>query len=362
MTNLLHDLLPDAPREAGILTAAAQKNVAGMLREHIGQGMDAALAIRLAARSFADSTAFPPEACEWAATELAVATGVLDPREAPAGGPAIAPAGWPEPPDEQPPTAQPSPVPDIPTLAPPAHAAGQRGGQIPDQAMAAAAGSGAARPGGARPRRGGRRAAMVAAGVAVLGAAGVGGYALAGSAYHVGAGGTPGTPHPTSATSPATTAPQDSPSATAPVTGPGSPAPTSPPVTAPASGPDDVWIAQLDSVKQASGIAALNATLAKVRLEIPQARVLDSSSYASLYPCYWVIYYLGSFADGAQAVSYCAEHGRTTSHLCLGRYLSHSYADFYDQCYPPAASPSGDCYHTTADAQRAGAARPPGEA
>lgn len=73
MGNLLQDLLPDAPREAGILTVAAQRNVAGMLRTHGEQGVDPEIAVRLAAAAFAGSTAFTMPACEWAARELAVA-------------------------------------------------------------------------------------------------------------------------------------------------------------------------------------------------------------------------------------------------------------------------------------------------
>ena len=115
---------------------------------------------------------------------------------------------------------------------------------------------------------------------------------------------------------------------------PANPAPT---------GPDDIWIAQLDSVKVSSGVAALDATLAKVRLEIPGAQVLTSSDYASLGTGFWVIYYAGSFTNGNQALAYCAAHGRTTKHLCLGRFLSHNIADKHYQCYPPASNSSPNC-------------------
>jgi hypothetical protein len=87
----------------------------------------------------------------------------------------------------------------------------------------------------------------------------------------------------------------------------------------------------------------LDETLAKVRLEIPGAQVLTSSNYASLAPDLWVIYYAGSFTNGNQALTYCAAHGRATSHLCLGRFLSHNAADDYYQCDPPAPNSSPKC-------------------
>ena len=65
MPSLLSDLLPDAPREAGLLAAAAQRDVAGMLAEHVAQGLDIGVAVSLVASSFAGSTAFTPQACPW---------------------------------------------------------------------------------------------------------------------------------------------------------------------------------------------------------------------------------------------------------------------------------------------------------
>lgn len=77
MANLLEDLLPDAPREAGILSAAARRDVAGMLREHAERGLDSETSVRLVAAALASSTAFGLEACRWAVREFAVAMGVL---------------------------------------------------------------------------------------------------------------------------------------------------------------------------------------------------------------------------------------------------------------------------------------------
>ena len=106
----------------------------------------------------------------------------------------------------------------------------------------------------------------------------------------------------------------------------------------------DIWIAQLASVPFSQGTGRLHAVLASARAQIPQAQVLDSSRYASLNPGYWVIYYAGPFANGAQALTYCAQAGRTTRAQCIGRFLSHDAADFRYQCYPPAASPQAGCY------------------
>jgi hypothetical protein len=83
--NLLKDLLPDAPREASILVAAAETGIADALRDHVTQGMDCATAMRLAAVSFADATGFTPEACDWAVREVALALGLNVPDIAAAG-------------------------------------------------------------------------------------------------------------------------------------------------------------------------------------------------------------------------------------------------------------------------------------
>ncbi len=96
----------------------------------------------------------------------------------------------------------------------------------------------------------------------------------------------------------------------------------------------------------AAGTAHLNAVLARVSLQVPGAQVLASSDYASLKAGFWVIYCPGPFADGTQALAYCAAHGRTTANQCIGRFLSRDPADVGYQCYPPAASPSGACFHS----------------
>jgi hypothetical protein len=80
MANILTDLLPDAPRETGVLIAAARAGVVDMLREHVDQGMDARTAMSLAIASFANTTAFTADACTWVTAEFAIALG-LDVRD-----------------------------------------------------------------------------------------------------------------------------------------------------------------------------------------------------------------------------------------------------------------------------------------
>jgi hypothetical protein len=79
LSNLLSDYLPYSPRETGSLIAAAQAEAAGMLRDHVRRGMDAATAIRITASALAAQTAYSSEACLWAAGELALALGLTTP-------------------------------------------------------------------------------------------------------------------------------------------------------------------------------------------------------------------------------------------------------------------------------------------
>ena len=78
MSNLLKDLLPDAPREKSLLIAAAEAGLADTLREHVSQGMDTPTAIRLAASSFSASTPLTADACSWVAGEIALAMGISE--------------------------------------------------------------------------------------------------------------------------------------------------------------------------------------------------------------------------------------------------------------------------------------------
>jgi hypothetical protein len=83
LSNLLADLLPDAPRIARILVAAAQDHISEELREHTSAGMDAATASRLAASTFADATLVPLDVCTWVVGEIALALGLVSDNSAP---------------------------------------------------------------------------------------------------------------------------------------------------------------------------------------------------------------------------------------------------------------------------------------
>lgn len=83
LSNLLADLMPDAPRIARILVAAAHDHIADELREYISAGMDPATASRLAATMFADATMLPPQACAWVVGEFALALGLVSDNSAP---------------------------------------------------------------------------------------------------------------------------------------------------------------------------------------------------------------------------------------------------------------------------------------
>jgi hypothetical protein len=81
LSNLLQDFLPDAPRETGLLIAAASAGLPDKLRQHIDQGLDHATAIRLVSGYLANRTAFTEAACTWVATEVANALRFPDPDE-----------------------------------------------------------------------------------------------------------------------------------------------------------------------------------------------------------------------------------------------------------------------------------------
>ena len=78
MTNLLKDMLPDAPRETNVLIAATGAGVPAALQGFVAQGMDVNTASRLAAGALADRTALTADACAWATGSLA--TVLIPPR------------------------------------------------------------------------------------------------------------------------------------------------------------------------------------------------------------------------------------------------------------------------------------------
>ncbi len=302
--NLLRDLLPDAPRETNLLLAAIDAGAPAMLREHIGQGLAGDTAISLTAASLASRTAFSPGACQWAAAELAIALSLV-PAASAAPAARLAP--------RQPAEASA----ELPAAPAQERTTGSAGHGSPAAPVTAPETS---RPAPVRPRRGSGRAKL-----ALLAVTGLVLAAAAAAGLYAAARGTPA--HHRSAT-----VPRHGGRATTPVT----------PVTA--DTPDNAWIAQLASVSLNAGHAALDSVLASVRRDVPRARVLDSDARASLRPGYWVIY-AGPFTTGAQALAFCASHGRATRALCIGRYVSNNRADIRYQCYPPAAAPSGNCTH-----------------
>jgi hypothetical protein len=89
LANLLKDLLPDAPREAGVLVNAVQAGASDLLRDRAHQVGGQLAAVQVAGM-LEERTGLSTPACQWAVTELAVALGML-PGAAP--GPSV-----PEPP------------------------------------------------------------------------------------------------------------------------------------------------------------------------------------------------------------------------------------------------------------------------
>jgi hypothetical protein len=96
MTNLLKDMLPDAPRESSVLVAASEAGVVGILQTHLSNGMDLATASRLAAGSFENQTALTPEACHWAVGAFASALRLDAIRPVPVPAPVPAPVPVPD--------------------------------------------------------------------------------------------------------------------------------------------------------------------------------------------------------------------------------------------------------------------------
>jgi hypothetical protein len=120
LSNMLKDFMPDSPREAGVLVTAVEAGAADLLRDKAAQVGGQAAAVQVAGM-LEERTGLSQAACQWAVTELAVATGVMQ------GGPAQ-PAG----------TAPPQPP--APTQT--AGAWGQLAAAAPGQSGQPAAGQG----------------------------------------------------------------------------------------------------------------------------------------------------------------------------------------------------------------------------
>jgi hypothetical protein len=128
MTNLLKDMLPDAPRESSVLIAASEVGVAGMLQSSVSQGMDVATASRLAAGSFENRTALTPDACSWAVGILASALRLDAVRAAPPPPPPGPVYDTPRPAGGDQQTVGPGTAPTPPAWVAPAPAPGLRPG------------------------------------------------------------------------------------------------------------------------------------------------------------------------------------------------------------------------------------------
>jgi hypothetical protein len=77
MNNVLRDLLPDEPREASVLVAAAEANVGGIIGDRVAQHISPGAAIAQAAAVLGERTALTQDACQWAASLTARAMGLL---------------------------------------------------------------------------------------------------------------------------------------------------------------------------------------------------------------------------------------------------------------------------------------------
>src|SRR5438445_12863656 len=69
LSNFLQDVLPDSPREASLLVAAADSDTASLLRQHVGERMDVDSAVRLTAAGLGERRAIEGTAGLWVATE-----------------------------------------------------------------------------------------------------------------------------------------------------------------------------------------------------------------------------------------------------------------------------------------------------
>lgn len=110
LDNVLHDLLPDMPRESQLLVAAAELGAGRLLRQQMADHVDPRSAVRLTADMLGRVRPFDGAACRWVIGEYALALGldVPDPT-----GELRLPVSTPDPPV---PTTSPNPpVPTSPT-------------------------------------------------------------------------------------------------------------------------------------------------------------------------------------------------------------------------------------------------------
>jgi len=116
LNSLLRDMIPDSPREASVLVAAAEANVAGILQERTAQRISTDAAVAQAVAALEERTALAQDACQWAVRQLAEALGLLNqagtttPDPGSYAGPTLAPGPAPGPPTAPGPTIPPAPI------------------------------------------------------------------------------------------------------------------------------------------------------------------------------------------------------------------------------------------------------------
>jgi hypothetical protein len=76
LSNMLKDFMPNAPREAGVLVTAVEAGAADLLRDKASQVGGQAAAFQVAGM-LEERTGLSQSACQWAVTELAIATGLI---------------------------------------------------------------------------------------------------------------------------------------------------------------------------------------------------------------------------------------------------------------------------------------------
>ncbi|WP_063752952.1 serine/threonine-protein kinase [Streptomyces sp. NRRL S-350] len=106
---------------------------------------------------------------------------------------------------------------------------------------------------------------------------------------------------------------------------------------APATEPGG-WIAQLSAIPHTVNPAERDQELAALQQQVPGATLLDGDNWGSLPSGYWIVRAPATFADGYEALAYCATYG---PEQCSGRYLSDDHADRPYLCEPaPTPDPT----------------------
>jgi hypothetical protein len=82
MSDVLPRLLRGASLERSVLVTAAKESMASTMLNHVSDGMDPILAVRLSANFLAAISAVRIEACYWVAAELALALGLISAEQA----------------------------------------------------------------------------------------------------------------------------------------------------------------------------------------------------------------------------------------------------------------------------------------